>query len=161
MEYLSKIKAQKPPLAIRFSNGGKLLNLEGKQIFTSMLYLDAKRQQTIQLLIEKINNVLKLSHLEQEEELIDNMIEQQDTLLRAMQDWVSYLDSRTKEYVTLYEKLDLLISTQRRKSGFTIKDIRSLNAWNDVTRHSFWILLLILIVILCVHQFQLYEKSRT
>ena len=61
MEYLSKIKAQKPPLAIRFSDGGTLLNLEGKQIFTSMLYLDAKRQQTIQLLIEKINNVLKLS----------------------------------------------------------------------------------------------------
>ena len=139
--------------------GEDVLNQAGQRIFATYLYTDAKRQQEVHLLTLQTDQLMKLLYLYQETELLDSMIEQQDALVRGLTDWSDYLDQQTQEYVEMYEKLDGLISTQRRQSSFTVRDIQSLEQWTYWSQVVFWILLASCGLMAVVHNYSAVSKT--
>ena len=137
----------------RASNTNGELTPEGIQKFKTILEDDIKRQQNIHLVSLQLDQLLKMVYLHQETELLDNMLEQQNALVRGLSDWSDYLDQQTHEYAEMYEKMDALISTQRRKSSFTVRDIQSLEKWTYGSRVMFWILIAFGVFMVIVNNF--------
>ena len=138
-----------------------VLNEAGQRLLAAYLYTDAKRQQEIYMLTLQTEQLMKLMYLQQETELLDSMLVQQEALVRGLSDWSSYLDQQTQEYVEMYEKMDSLISTQRRKSSFTVRDIKSLDQWTYWSQVVFWILLASCGVMVVVHNYSAVNKTAT
>jgi len=149
------------PLRFREKNarGDEVLNEAGQRLLATYLYTDAKRQQEVHLLTLQTDQLMKLLYLQQETELLDGMLEQQDALVRGLSDWSSYLDQQTHEYVEMYEKMDALLSTQRRQSSFTVRDIQSLEQWTYWSQVVFWILLASCGVMAVVHNYRAVSKT--
>lgn len=139
-------------------NGYELTH-PGVTLFANVLYLDAMRQQNVHLLLLQLDLVVKETHLAEELELVQNMVTQQDALLQGLEDWSQYLDQQTQEYVDLYEKLDTLISTQRRKSAFTVSDVRSLEGWTSTMHVVFWVLVAAFLVMAVVHNYSTWNAA--
>ena len=131
----------------------------GQRLLGTYLYTDAKRQQEVHLLTLQTDQLMKLLYLQQETELLDGMLEQQDALVRGLSDWSSYLDQQTHEYVEMYEKMDALLSTQRRQSSFTVRDIQSLEQWTYWSQVVFWILLASCGVMAVLHNYGAVSKT--
>jgi hypothetical protein len=138
---------------------GYELTDSGVKLFANVLYLDAMRQQNVHLLLLQLDLVVKETHLAEELELVQNMVTQQDALLQGLEDWSQYLDQQTQEYVDLYEKLDTLISTQRRKSAFTVSDVRSLEGWTSTMHVVFWVLVAAFLVMAVVHNYSTWNAA--
>ena len=136
-----------------------VLNEAGQRLLLVYLYTDAKRQQEVLLLTLQTEQLMKLLYLQQETELLDSMLEQQDALVRGLSDWSYYLDQQTHEYVEMYEKMGALISTQRRKSSFTVRDIQSLEQWTYWSQVVFWILLASCGVMVVVHNYSAVSRT--
>ena len=149
------------PLRFRKKNdrGDEVLNEAGQRLLATYLYTDAKRQQEVHLLTLQTDQLMKLLYLQQETELLDGMLEQQDALVRGLSDWSAYLDQQTHEYVEMYEKMDALLSTQRRQSSFTVRDIQSLEQWTYWSQVVFWILLASCGVMAVVHNYSAVSKT--
>ena len=149
------------PVRFREKNarGDEVLNEAGRRLLATYLYTDAKRQQEVHLLTLQTDQLMKLLYLQQETELLDSMLEQQDALVRGLSDWSDYLDQQTHEYVEMYEKMDALLSTQRRQSSFTVRDIQSLEQWTYWSQVVFWILLASCGVIAVVHNYSAVSKT--
>jgi hypothetical protein len=149
------------PLRFREKNarGDEVLNEAGQRLLATYLYTDAKRQQEVHLLTLQTDQLMKLLYLQQETELLDGMLEQQDALVRGLSDWSGYLDQQTHEYVEMYEKMDALLSTQRRQSSFTVRDIQSLEQWTYWSQVVFWILLASCGVMAVVHNYSAVSKT--
>lgn len=141
------------------SLNGYTLTPAGVKLFANVLYLDAMRQQNVHLLLLQLDLVVKETHLAEELELVQNMVTQQDALLQGLEDWSQYLDQQTQEYVDLYEKLDTLISTQRRKSAFTVSDVRSLEGWTSTMHVVFWVLVAAFLVMAVVHNYSTWNAA--
>lgn len=137
----------------------EVLNEAGQRLLAAYLYTDAKRQQEVHLLTLQTDQLMKLLYLQQETELLDGMLEQQDALVRGLSDWSGYLDQQTHEYVEMYEKMDALLSTQRRQSSFTVRDIQSLEQWTYWSQVVFWILLASCGVMAVVHNYSAVSKT--
>jgi hypothetical protein len=137
----------------------EVLNEAGQRLLAAYLYTDAKRQQEVHLLTLQTDQLMKLLYLQQETELLDGMLEQQDALVRGLSDWSGYLDQQTHEYVEMYEKMDALLSTQRRQSSFTVRDIQSLEQWTYWSKVVFWILLASCGVMAVVHNYSAVSKT--
>lgn len=131
---------------------------EGISVLTRIINTDITRQQKIHLLSLQSDLMLKMVYLQQETELLDSMLEQQDALLRGLSDWSDYLDQQTNEYAEMYEKMDALISTQRRKSSFTVRDIQSLEKWTYGSHVMFWILIASGLLMVIVYNFTSIKK---
>lgn len=149
------------PFSFREKNarGDEVLNDAGQRLLATYLYIDAKRQQEVHLLTLQTDQLMKLLYLQQETELLDSMLEQQDALVRGLSDWSGYLDQQTHEYVEMYEKMDALLSTQRRQSSFTVRDIQSLEQWTYWSQVVFWILLASCGVMAVVHNYSAVSKT--
>ena len=150
------------PLRFRKKTGwptDEVLNEAGQRLLGTYLYTDAKRQQEVHLLTLQTDQLMKLLYLQQETELLDGMLEQQDALVRGLSDWSAYLDQQTHEYVEMYEKMDALLSTQRRQSSFTVRDIQSLEQWTYWSQVVFWILLASCGVMAVVHNYSAVSKT--
>jgi hypothetical protein len=149
------------PFSFREKNarGDEVLNPAGQRLLATYLYIDAKRQQEVHLLTLQTDQLMKLLYLQQETELLDSMLEQQDALVRGLSDWSDYLDQQTHEYVEMYEKMDALLSTQRRQSSFTVRDIQSLEQWTYWSQVVFWILLASCGVMAVVHNYSAVSKT--
>ena len=153
---LNRIETGPQPFRDETTN---LLNEKGQKLLAAYLYTDAKRQQEVYLLTLQMEQLMKLMYLQQETELLDSMLEQQDALVRGLSDWSSYLDQQTQEYVEMYDKMDSLISTQRRKSSFTVRDIQSLDQWTYWSQVVFWILLASCGMMVVVHNYSAVNKT--
>ena len=94
-----------------------------------------------------------------ETELLDSMLEQQDALVRGLSDWSATSTSRRTRYVEMHEKMDALLSTQRRQSSFTVRDIQSLEQWTRWSQVVFWILLASCGVMAVVHNYSAVSKT--
>ena len=141
------------------ARGNDAINEAGQRLLANYLYTDAKRQQEVHLLTLQTEQLMKLMYLQQETELLDSMLEQQDALVRGLSDWSDYLDQQTHEYVEMYEKMGALISTQRRKSSFTVRDIQSLERWTYWSKVVFWILLASCGVMVVVHNYSAVSQT--
>ena len=137
---------------------GHTLNQEGQEEFMKILHNDIERQQNIHLFSLQLDILLKMVYLHQETDLLDTMLEQQDALVRGLSDWSDYLDQQTHEYAEMYEKMDSIISTQRRKSSFTVRDIQSLEKWTYGSHVVFWILIASSLLMVIVYNFTSIQK---
>ena len=137
---------------------GHTLNSEGQKEFMKILHNDIERQQNIHLFSLQLDILLKMVYLHQETDLLDTMLEQQDALVRGLSDWSDYLDQQTHEYAEMYEKMDSIISTQRRKSSFTVRDIQSLEKWTYGSHVVFWILIASSLLMVIVYNFTSIQK---
>ena len=135
-----------------------ILNNEGKEQIRLYVMSNIQRQQDIHLVSLQLDLLLKRMYLHQETELLDTMLEQQEALVRGLSDWSDYLDQQTHEYAEMYEKMDALISTQRRKSSFTVRDIQSLEKWTYGSHVVFWILVASGFLMVIVYNFTSIQK---
>lgn len=154
----SNDQSSTPEGKYKYRRTDNYLNDDG---LTKLMYYvqnDIQRQQNIHLVSLQLDILLKMVYVHQETELLDSMLEQQDALVRGLSDWSDYLDQQTNEYAEMYEKMDALISTQRRKSSFTVRDIQSLEKWTYGSHVVFWILVASCLLMVIVYNFTSIQK---
>ena len=123
---------------------------EVKTMFLGLVRKDIQAQHEVNMALLNIDYIARQEYLRQQHTLIQSMVSQQQTLIQSLNDWSHYMNQRANEYAQLYEKMNVIVNTTKRKDVFEVKDLRSLDGWNRVATNIFWVLMVVLLVMVVV-----------
>lgn len=118
--------------------------------FIRSLKLDIEAQHNVNMTLLNVDHTARKEYLAQQLALVESMVEQQNTLIQSLNDWSQYMNQRAEEYAKLYERMSVIVHTTKRKDVFEVKDLRSLDGWNLLATNTFWVLLVVLLVMVVV-----------
>lgn len=78
---------------------------------------------------------------------------QQSASLAMLEQLSDYVNEQVGEYSAVYERLNTLIDTQKRKSTFQAGDVQTLDRWRFWCRVTFWSLISFVVVMVALDQF--------
>lgn len=140
----------------------KTNNLDSGEIsalFMKGTNADIDAQHDVNLTLLDVEFQARKQYLAGQLSLIESMVLQQEALIQSLGDWSNYLDQQAQEYSEIYERLNVLMNTNKRKDVFEVKDLNSLDKWNTLTVNVFWVLLVILIVMIVVQNYSSITSS--
>lgn len=123
---------------------------EVETLFLELIRKDIQAQHEVNMALLNIDYIARQEYLRQQHTLIQSMVSQQQTLIQSLNDWSQYMNQRANEYSQLYEKMNVIVNTTKRKDVFEVKDLRSLDGWNRVATNTFWVLMVVLLVMVVV-----------
>ena len=129
------------------------------ELFMKGTNADIDAQHDVNLTLLDVEFQARKQYLAGQLSLIESMVLQQEALIQSLGDWSHYLDQQAQEYAEIYERLNVLMNTNKRKDVFEVKDLQSLDKWNTITVNAFWVLLVILIVMIVVQNYSSITSS--
>ena len=128
-------------------------------MFMDGVIADIDAQHDVNSTLLDIEYQARKQYLDGQFALIESMVLQQDALIQSLGDWSNYLDQQAQEYSELYERLNILMNTNKRKDVFEVNDLNSIDKWNKIIVNSFWVFLTILIVMIVVQNYTYMTSS--
>ena len=126
---------------------------EATNRFMDALKLDIKAQHDVNVSLMEIDHTVRKEYLQEQLRLVGSMVDQQEVLIQSLSDWSHYMDQRADEYSQMYERLDVVTNTTKRKDVFEVQDLRALDGWNRFLTNVFWVLLVLLLVMVVVQHY--------
>lgn len=126
---------------------------EAMNRFMDALKLDIKAQHDVNVSLMEIDHTVRKEYLQEQLNLVESMVDQQEVLIQSLSDWSHYMDQRADEYSQMYERLDVVTNTTKRKDVFEVQDLRALDGWNRFLTNVFWVLLVLLLVMVVVQHY--------
>jgi len=134
-------------------NAEPLSTPQAEEEFIRVLLLDIEAQHDVNTHLMQMDFEARRAYLENQTKIITDMVEQQTVLAQSLKDWSHYMDSRADEYAKLYERLEVVTNTTKRRDVFETKDLRALDGWNQLMTNVFWLLLVVLLVMVVVQHY--------
>jgi hypothetical protein len=129
--------------------------------FIRVLLLDIEAQHDVNKNLMQMDFEARKAYLDNQIKLISDMVEQQTVLAQSLKDWSHYMDSRADEYAKLYERLEVVTNTTKRRDVFETNDLHALDGWNRLMTNVFWLLLVVLLVMVVVQHYSELSSMAT
>ena len=131
----------------------KVTDADAERKFVDLLKQDLQAQHDVNVRLLEIDHIARKQYLEEQLRLVEHMVAQQFTLIQSLKDWSHYMNQRADEYSKLYERLNVVMNTTKRKDVFEVKDLRALDGWNRFLTNVFWTVVVLFVVLIVVQHY--------
>jgi hypothetical protein len=102
---------------------------------------------------------LRKRYVEGSTESLQQMSEQQQVTISLLTQMSDYLNEQVGEYSGVYDSLNTLIDTQKRKVGFEADDVQKLSQWGRGCHIVFWCVIAFLVLMVIVEKFEYIARA--
>ena len=85
---------------------------------------------------------------------LEKSVENQLASIDALKTMHVYVNDQVNDHTTVYQRLQSLNATQKRKSAFHVDDLKALNRWSYWCRVVFWVLVVFFVLMVLVDQYR-------
>lgn len=97
--------------------------------------------------------VLRVRYALNTTQTLAQMYVQQKTSITLLRQLLDYVNDQVGEYSEVYERLNTLMDTQKRKSTFLAADVQTLDRWQVWCRAIFWFLVVFFVLMVLVDHY--------